>query len=59
MKPSREDAALFFKPMWRLQFHVNRERQILPNIKSVEAYAALSMSDGERLTGTLIPFWGL
>lgn len=45
MKLSREDADLFFKLMWRLQFYVNQERQILPNIKSVEAYAALPMSD--------------
>ena len=45
MKLSQEDADLFFKLMWGLQFYVNQQRHILPEIKSVEAYAALSMSD--------------
>lgn len=45
MKLSREDTNLFFKLMWGLQFHVNRQRQILPNIKSTEEYAKLPMSD--------------
>ena len=45
MKLSREDTDLFFKLMWGLQFYVNRQRQILPNIKSAEEYAELPMSD--------------
>ena len=45
MKLSREDTDLFFKLMWGLQFYVNRQRQVLPNIKSAEEYAKLPMSD--------------
>jgi hypothetical protein len=45
MKLSQEDADLFFKLMWGLQFYVNQQRHVLPEIKSVEAYEALSMSD--------------
>jgi hypothetical protein len=36
MKLSTEDADLFYKLMWRLQFYVNRQRQILPNVASLE-----------------------
>ena len=45
MKLSQKDADLFFKLMWGLQFYVNQQRHVLPEIKSVEEYAALSMSD--------------
>ena len=45
MKLSQEDADLFFELMWGLQFFVNQQRHILPEIKSVEEYAALSMSE--------------
>jgi hypothetical protein len=39
MKLSPEDAALFYKLMWPLQFYVNRKLNLLPNIASVEQYA--------------------
>ena len=41
MKLSTEDVALFFKLMWRLQFYVNQQHQILRGVDSVEDYAAL------------------
>lgn len=36
-----EDADLYYKLMWRLQFYVNRKHQILPNVASVEDYEGL------------------
>ncbi len=45
MNLSREDADLFFKLMWGLQFYVNQQRQILPNVKLAKEYAALPMSE--------------
>lgn len=45
MKVAREDAELFFKLMWNLQFYVNQQRQIRSEIKSVEDYASLPMAD--------------
>lgn len=45
MNLSQEDADLFFKLMWDLQFYVNQQRQILTNVKSIEEYVPLSMSD--------------
>lgn len=36
MNLSQEDADLFFKLMWDLQFYVNQQRQILTNVKSIE-----------------------
>jgi hypothetical protein len=44
MNLSKEDADLFFKLMWRLQFYVNRQRHILANVTSLEEYQALSMA---------------
>jgi len=41
MKLSTADASLFFKLMWRLQFYVNQQHQVLPDVDSVEAYADL------------------
>jgi hypothetical protein len=35
---SQDDAALFFRLMWRLQFYVSQHLQLLPDIKSPEAY---------------------
>ncbi len=43
MKLSGEDADLFFRLMWGLQFYVNQQRQILSEVNSVEDYASLSM----------------
>ena len=45
MKLSQEDADLFFRLMWGLQFYVNQQRQILTDIESVEKYVALPMSE--------------
>jgi hypothetical protein len=39
MKLSSNEAALFYKLMWPLQFYVNQKRKILPEVDSVEAYA--------------------
>lgn len=45
MQLSTADADLFFKLMWGLQFYVNQQRQILPHIGSVTAYAELTTAD--------------
>jgi hypothetical protein len=45
MKLSTEDAGLFFKLMWGLQFYVNRRLQILSGVDSAEAYARLPTAD--------------
>jgi len=42
---SQDDAALFFRLMWGLQFYVNQQLQLLPNIKSCEAYARLATQE--------------
>jgi len=44
MNVSGEDADLFFKLMWRLQFYVSRQYRMLPSVDSVSEYAALSMA---------------
>jgi hypothetical protein len=53
MKLSRDDADLFFKLMWGLQFYVNQTRHILPEIKSPEEYAALPGSDKVQVRDAL------
>jgi hypothetical protein len=45
MQISQKDADLFFKLMWGLQFYVNQQRQILPDVESVEEYAILPMAE--------------
>lgn len=45
MKLSQRDVDLFYKLMWSLQFYVNQQCRILSDIKSVEEYAALSISE--------------
>src|SRR4030042_5173071 len=42
MKLIREDGDLFFKLMWCLQFFVNQQLRIWPDVQSVKEYAALS-----------------
>jgi len=37
----QDDAAQFFRLMWGLQFYVNQQRQLLPDVNSCEAYARL------------------
>lgn len=41
----KEEADLFFKLMWSLQFYVNKQQRILAHIKSVQEYAGASSSD--------------
>ncbi len=36
MKLSTDDAELFFKLMWRLQFYVNQKQQILPDVNLLD-----------------------
>lgn len=55
MKLAVEDADLFFKLMWGLQFYVSQQRQILPDVKSAKEYAALPMSKKVEVRGVL---WG-
>lgn len=38
MNLSHEDAKLFFKLMWQLQFYVDQQLKLLPKINSVEEY---------------------
>ena len=45
MKLSQEDTNLFYKLMWGVQFHLNQQLQVLPNIHSAQEYASLPMSD--------------
>ena len=45
MNLTTTDADLFFKLMWRLQFYVNRQRQILADVASLEDYEDRSMQD--------------
>ena len=45
MKVTDEDADLFFRLMWALQFYVNQQLQILPDVDSLEAYEAIPMEE--------------
>jgi len=45
MKLTPQDAQLFFKLMWSLQYYVNLKMAILPTIKSVERFAQLSSTE--------------
>lgn len=47
------DAALFFQLMWRLQFFVNQEQAILPDVDSAEAYAKLPAETRIRVRDVL------
>ncbi len=55
MKLLKEDTDLFFNLMWKLQFYVNQQRQILPGVNSLEDYMSLSSEDKLRVRDTL---WG-
>lgn len=41
MNLSREDADLFFKLMWAVQFYVNDHLKLIPDVPSVEVYKTL------------------
>ncbi len=45
MKLSEKDAKLFFGLMWGLQYFVNQQHKIHPNIKSLKGYAQCSTED--------------
>jgi len=45
MKLSQEDNNLFYKLMWGLQFYLNQQLQVRPNVHSAQEYVALPMSD--------------
>lgn len=53
MKLPREDEKLFFRLMWGLLLYVNQRRQIWPDIKSVEQYVALPLSEQTEVRSTL------
>jgi hypothetical protein len=53
MKLSTADAGLFFKLMWGLQFYVNQQRGVLPDVDSVEAYAELPATDRVQVRNAL------
>src|SRR6266567_2828489 len=41
MTLSTEDATQFFRLMWGLQFFVSQQRQLLPDVKSLEEFITL------------------
>ena len=53
MKLSAEDASLFFKLIWGLQFYVNRRQEILPDVGSAEDYAELPTEDRIQVRNAL------
>lgn len=53
MKVPVEEANLFFKLIWGLQFYVNQQHQILPNIKSAKEYADLPMPEKVKVRDVL------
>ncbi len=53
MTLSDEDAALFYKLMWPLQFFVNQKLGILPRADTLEKYVHLSQDDKLRVRNAL------
>jgi hypothetical protein len=53
MKLSTEDARLYFKLMWGLQFYVNRQRQVLPEADSLAAYVHLPSTEKVKVRDVL------
>lgn len=53
MRLPKEDVDLFFKLMWRLQFYVNQQLQLQPDIQTVEEYIALRSNDKIRVRDAL------
>jgi hypothetical protein len=53
MTLSQDDAALFFRLILGLQFHVSQQRQLLPEIKSLEEYKETASEDKFRVRATL------
>jgi hypothetical protein len=59
MRLSDEDAGLFFRLMWHLQFFVNGKLGILPQVGSVEAYGRLPQADKLKVRDALWEHPGL
>jgi len=59
MKLSPENAELFYKLMWPLQFYVNQQRQIFPHVDSLEAYIACPQADKFQVRNALYENIGL
>jgi len=53
VKLSKEEADLFYKLMWGLQFYVNQQRQILAGVDSVADYAKLPPKDRIKVRDAL------
>lgn len=53
MKLPPEDAALFLRLTWELQFFVNRRRHILPAVNSVREYERLSTEQKLKVRNAL------
>ena len=49
MKLTKTDADLYFDLMWKLQWYVNQERQIISPVKSPAKYAELDMEDKAKV----------
>jgi len=53
MKLSQEDSNLFYKLMWRVQYYINQQLQVLPNIPSAQEYDSLPVSDKSTVRDAL------
>ena len=53
MNLSHEDIGLFFRLMWAVQHHVNRQRGLLPNVTSVDEYAKLPAEEKLKVRSVL------
>ncbi len=53
MKLSPEDAALFYRLTWELQFYVNRRRRIIPAVNTSAEYERLSMDQKLKVRNAL------
>lgn len=53
MTLSKDEVALFYQLIWKLQFYVNRQAQILPGIHSVEGYDSLDIIKKAKVRETL------
>ena len=49
MKLSPQDATLYYKLLWPLQFYVNQQLKIIPDVESVEEYRGLLTQDEKLL----------
>ncbi len=59
MRLSEAESAQFYKLMWRLQLYVNRKRELVRNVDSVEAYDRLSRAEKAEVRNVLVKDTGL